>query len=995
MSATISSATDPLSTMYSESVHSSSVSTINSAYDTDGGLSSVLDDEDEDEVFFGPLSMAELTNMNKRNNSQRRSTQVMTLTPFVDEEPQEVYSPKYSNGGGQVTAAPTLQSPVYAAIRIQSVCRGYLARREHGNRIRDMQVLELRGSACVQRRRTLRERTEQRAEEPTTTAPIQQQLTASLASAKDHEGPVKRGRSFRTWFQRQPSAPRVVANANVSPHKNNNLKHMDLSRAPSVAHAMPPNKPYSSSTQQPLLSAAIQQQSTNASTPITPGHQSTVTSSKLSFIFKNSLGSLLSRSPMRPTHHYSSSDTLHPPPPITALPIVPSQQHTVSSSNIMITRQQSSSQTTAAVEEKILQSRTKRADSIRSTMVPQSVPVMMRQASAPTMRQKYVQMDRQGYCATESVRESDEETDEDLGIAAMVTKMATPEQAPAVIKEHEEDTTDNDSNNSDEANDEMHIESPVRRLSSEYQLVENEVQAEHQPQQQQQQQEAEEEELLQEDVSVVDCSSSIVNAETMSFVSCSETFASSAYETVPSREESIYENNEQQKEKAEAALRLSLRLSADATSFANFRLSTIFAREPDNMATVTEDAEPGEEDEQQQKKQQQPEEQQPQTETSQQDESQQERTGSTNTIGNTGDEDNENPIHARLRSLRSRRLNKPTAENKPTISPSSEPATASSSSRRFRATQTATRPDSASSKKKPITKMGPLQLDRLTKLNTRRNSTYMTCRIEHYNVNREGSRPPSPSLLMQLRAQERREALGIDHYSIYSSEEEDSDEEEDDVAEYGLPNGEISLEELVFDTRPLTPLLLTSEDEADGECEESEDTREPALVVVEQICAEPVSNEIKRKSVEFSAPLHPSSNNSNPGSTSISGNTRSKKQCRRPKVQWGTRSILKTPYLVGHAPKPTDPLKPILMNAVEEEVDDPSPKPTTGRRLGPHHSSLKIVRVSCIKYPEASGAEDNDDDDEEDDEETKSKSGKSTDDDEYMPKKSIRNSRKK
>ncbi|KAJ2635672.1 hypothetical protein GGF40_003468, partial [Coemansia sp. RSA 1286] len=431
---------------------------------------------------------------------------------------------------------------------------------------------------------------------------------------------------------------------------------------------------------------------------------------------------------------------------------------------------------------------------------------------------------------------------------------------------------------------------------------------------------------------------------------------------------------------------------------------------PDNMATVTEDAEPGEEDEQQQQKQQQqqqqqqpPEEQQPQTETSQQDESQQEKTGSTTTIGNAGDEDNENPIHARLRSLRSRRLNKPAAESKPTIPSSSEPATAPSSSRRFRATQTATRPDSASSKKKPITKMGPLQLDRLTKLNTRRNSTYMTCRIEHYNVNREGSRPPSPSLLMQLRAQERREALGIDHHSIYSSEEEDSaeekedddDDDDDDVAEHGLPNGEISLEELVFDTRPLTPLLLTSEDEADGECEENGDTREPALVVVEQICAEPVSNEIKRKSVEFSAPLHPSSNNSNPGPTGISGNTRSKKQCRRPKVQWGTRSILKTPYLVGHAPKPTDPLKPILLNAVEEEVDDPSPKPTTGRRLGPHHSSLKIVRVSCIKYPEASGAEDNDDHDEEDDEETKSKSGKSADDDEYMPKKSIRNSRKK
>ncbi|KAJ2879364.1 hypothetical protein FB639_003105, partial [Coemansia asiatica] len=625
----------------------------------------------------------------------------------------------------------------------------------------------------------------------------------------------------------------------------------------------------------------------------------------------------------------------------------------------MITRQQSSRITATpatayiGVDQKHqlqqqpeLQSRTKRADSIRSTLVLQPMPVMVRQASAPAMRQNYMQIDN-AYSANSAVaRESDEDTDEDMGIAAMVTKMATPEQQPATIKDHD-DASDNETTTSDE----MQIENAANQLSSDYQLVEqNDVQIEQKPKEE----EKEEEELLQEDVSMVDCSSSIVNAETMSFVSCSETFASSAYETVPSREGSVYEDEqkEREREKTEAALRLSLRLSADATSFANFRLSTIFAREPENnMGTLTEDAEDGQNEEQQQQNQTESDKQQQQQ---QQDQKQSSSTDTVSSFSNENYEDNENPAHARLRSLRSRQLNKP-AESKPASATTETES--SSSGRRFRATQTAARPDSGSSKKKPITKMGPLQLDRLTKLNTRRNSTYMTCRIERYTVNKEGSRPPSPSLLMQLRAQERREWLGIDHHSIYSSSDNNSDSNsdntsdgDDDDAEHDLPNGEIALEDIVFETRPLTPLLLTSEDEGDydgeGEIESGEGHLEDGRdgIAVQQVSVDPGTSDIKRKSVELSAPLHPSSS-CNPGAalSSISGNTRSKKQCRRPKVQWGSRSILKTPYLIGHSPKPARPSKPILTNSVEDEVEEPSPKPvTTGRRLGPHQNSLKI-----------------------------------------------------
>ncbi|KAJ1808128.1 hypothetical protein LPJ75_004646, partial [Coemansia sp. RSA 2598] len=590
----------------------------------------------------------------------------------------------------------------------------------------------------------------------------------------------------------------------------------------------------------------------------------------LSSIFKNSLGSLLSRSPMRPTHHYSSSDTLHAASSTSSLP-APQYTGVASSSQIMITRQQSSQAAASAaaaaaaapasvcVDQKLLphllQTRSKRADSIRSTLVPapvpQSVPAMVRQASAPAIRQQYMQVDRV-YGVDDAVRESDEDTDEDIGIAAMVTKMATPEQPlPAVVKEEADDATDNETDTAEE----MQVEMPGGRVAGDHQQAEGD----------QKPKEEEEEELLQEeDVSMVDCSSSIVNAETMSFVSCSETFASSAYETVPSREESICGN--EQEDKAEAALRLSLRLSADATSFANFRLSTLFAREPGHMGAVAEVCESGEaasdapadrprEDQPEEQEEKQGEEQR--RETGQQDDASQQQmpAGTADKMGSAGEEDNENPIHARLRSLRSRRLNKPAAETTAETTAAAA-AAESASGRRFRATQTAARPESGSSKKKPITKMGPLQLDRLTKLNTRRNSTYMTCRIERYTVSKEGSRPPSPSLLMQLRAQERREALGIDHYcSIYSSSSEcDSEEtsDDEDAAEYGLPNGEVSLEDLVFETRPLTPLLISSEDEGDDE--EAPLQQQQQLVCVEAAG----SSEIKRKSVELSAPLHPS-----------------------------------------------------------------------------------------------------------------------------------------
>ncbi|KAJ1803871.1 hypothetical protein LPJ75_005751, partial [Coemansia sp. RSA 2598] len=214
----------------------------------------VLDDEDE--VFFGPLTMTELSGMRKRADSQRRSTQVMTLTPLVEEEAPETLSQKVSLGNGS-QAAPTLQSSVYAAVRIQALSRGYLSRREYGKRMGDMRVLELRGSACVQRRRTLRGRAEQKTGEPSgigsqerdsraqtlqmdpgdqpQPAPqmAQAQAQAQPCETEQLESPPRRGRSFRTWFQRQPAPPRAAnADAASSPHKGALKPSFGTLRAP-------------------------------------------------------------------------------------------------------------------------------------------------------------------------------------------------------------------------------------------------------------------------------------------------------------------------------------------------------------------------------------------------------------------------------------------------------------------------------------------------------------------------------------------------------------------------------------------------------------------------------------------------------------------------------------------------------------------------------------------------------------------------------------------
>ncbi|KAJ2753651.1 hypothetical protein GGI19_002983 [Coemansia pectinata] len=263
----------------------------------------------------------------------------------------------------------------------------------------------------------------------------------------------------------------------------------------------------------------------------------------------------------------------------------------------------------------------------------------------------------------------------------------------------------------------------------------------------------------------------------------------------------------------------------------------------------------------------------------------------------------DDPVRARLRSLRSRRL-----ANQDT-----------DTGRRFRATQSATRSNKNAGK--PLAKMGNLQLDRLTKLNTRRNSTYMACRIERFTVVREGDRPPSPSSAMLMRARERKKM----------------EDEDEDMSE-GEEEHDVSDDECLFDNRPITP---PSEFEVD----------------------------VKRKSIELAEDSSRCSEESG---------TEKKKQCRRARVQWGSRSVLRTTWLKGHLePVGSGSPKSILVNRCE------SVEAKTTSAVG---SELCIVRVACIEYPaHVSSADESDDaefvDAEEDQEE-----------EEYVPRRSTRSS---
>ncbi|KAJ2607323.1 hypothetical protein H4S08_004865 [Coemansia sp. RSA 1365] len=325
-----------------------------------------------------------------------------------------------------------------------------------------------------------------------------------------------------------------------------------------------------------------------------------------------------------------------------------------------------------------------------------------------------------------------------------------------------------------------------------------------------------------------------------------------------------------------------------------------------------------------------------------------------------------NPALERLRSLRTRRQREKGESVTPTAA----------ATRRFRATQKATA-GSSGIKERPLAQMGALQLDRLTKLNTRRNSTYMTCQIERVVEIREGDRPPSPSLMMQLRAQERRMMSGAnDSHSIYSSDSDDCDA-------MSLCSNVDS--EMYEDTRPLSPEPTLNSSIVSG-CTISAAELPDALHME--------SSDVKRKSTDLT-----SSDSSQIALNELDESTiaDAKKLCRRKnRLRWGTRSVLQASWLLGNGSSSLRPapsslaarnteLSSILVHRTADAFSQPPDSTSSNIKSKRQSKNLEVIKVSCIEYPHSTtdallDMEDSDED----------ISSPDTNDEEYIPRRSTR-----
>lgn len=316
----------------------------------------------------------------------------------------------------------------------------------------------------------------------------------------------------------------------------------------------------------------------------------------------------------------------------------------------------------------------------------------------------------------------------------------------------------------------------------------------------------------------------------------------------------------------------------------------------------------------------------------------------------------ETPAMSRLRSLRSRR------QNRPPSGQSQGELSTYNTRRRFKPTQAT--PSTNGKKTKPLGKMGALQLDRMTKLNTRRNSTYVTCKVIMEVEERDGDRPPSPSLVMQKKAQERRQSVsemtGQKYNSIYSSEEEQEESEEDDDVVWPLQ----------VDTYSLV-------NEEKGEEESDNPVASSDTITVQQ--QQPQEEETtKRKSIEV--PVDDTQEDAG------------KKQCICKSVHWGTKSILQSAWILGLKPTMSaTPLKPIL---IKRPPLEPEPPQKGKKKMAA--SNLRVVRVACIEYPNSTVPLDEDEEDLEEEEEDEDEEfieqspldeilNEEEDEDEYVP----------
>ncbi|KAJ2690107.1 hypothetical protein GGH99_002693, partial [Coemansia sp. RSA 1285] len=96
-----------------ESGNDSASSLTISEYEHDSSLSEM---DEEDEVFFGPMSKAELKRLHDARNIHRRSTEMLTLTPLCEDDND---AGEGDHCGNQDTISATLKVPLALQVPVQ------------------------------------------------------------------------------------------------------------------------------------------------------------------------------------------------------------------------------------------------------------------------------------------------------------------------------------------------------------------------------------------------------------------------------------------------------------------------------------------------------------------------------------------------------------------------------------------------------------------------------------------------------------------------------------------------------------------------------------------------------------------------------------------------------------------------------------------------------------------------------------------------------------
>ncbi|ORX63459.1 hypothetical protein DL89DRAFT_93381 [Linderina pennispora] len=225
-------------------------------------VDSIASDADDEDALFGPASNAEFRRM-QAHDEHRRRTQVLMLLPLDDvyfNTPEhEASAVKLQAWWRSIMAQRQYMRMRSSALLIQRIARGALARRTFRRRRHELQQLAFKGSVSARRRKDQgwvppplaysRSEPPLSRSEPMISSPPA--FAASNASAATIETTkVRRGRSIRNWFQR--SSPPSDTSDNARPIHNSNHHHH-----PQQPDTDPPASPTTLKPKRSILRAKI------------------------------------------------------------------------------------------------------------------------------------------------------------------------------------------------------------------------------------------------------------------------------------------------------------------------------------------------------------------------------------------------------------------------------------------------------------------------------------------------------------------------------------------------------------------------------------------------------------------------------------------------------------------------------------------------------------------------------------------------------------------